>query len=90
VVVISQIIEAATDQEIVEVLLLMNEKERKALAKQLKTVLAGKSVKTIRLQSFEPQTNLIWEVGDIESVVNEFRTYLESKWEEGCYIKVEK
>ena len=87
---ISQILEAATYQGIVEVLLMMNEKERKALAKQLKTVMGGKSVKTIRLQSFEPKTNLIWEAGDIDSVVNEFRTYLESQWEDGCYIKVEK
>lgn len=88
--VISQIISAKKAQDIAEILLMMNQQERKALAKQLKTVLGGKSVKTVRLQSFDPETNLIWEAGDIDTVVNEFRDYLESQWEDGCYIKVEK
>ncbi|OPY17362.1 MAG: hypothetical protein A4E69_00025 [Syntrophus sp. PtaB.Bin138] len=88
--VISQIVSAKKAQDIAEILLMMNQQERKALAKQLKTVLGGKLVKTVCLQSFEPETNLIWEAGDIDTVVNEFRDYLESQWEDGCYIKVEK
>jgi hypothetical protein len=87
---IAEILDAATHQEAADALVTMPQKDRKALAKQLKAPLGGKSVKNVSIRGFVPGTTVIWEKGDIETVVQEFRQYLEEQWQDGHYFNIER
>jgi hypothetical protein len=86
---LTEILNASTDEEVAGILLKMPKDERRALAKHLKAVLGGKTAKTVSLQSFKPSHELIWEQKDIDTIVKEFRTYLQDHWEDNSYLKIE-
>lgn len=56
----------------------------------LKATIGDKRPKGLQVAAFRPQTEFIWEEKDIETVVDEFRDYIQKAWEEGCYLKVER
>ena len=80
----------ASDDELADVLATMPAQDLKGLAKLLAAVIGDKQPKAIRLAAFAPHNEFIWEATDIDSVVGEFRDYLKSVWEDGCYLKLEK
>ena len=87
---LTQVIQARTDDELVEVLTTLSETDLKSLAKLLIAVIGDKKPKSVRVTEFVPRTEFVWDERDIESVVGEFRDYLQNAWEDGCYLKVEK
>lgn len=88
--VLSEILQASTDEEVADALLTMPTQDLKGLASLVGAVVGDKRPKTVRLAGFSPRTEFIWEPADIEAVVTEFRDYLTGIWEDGCYLKVEK
>jgi hypothetical protein len=44
----------------------------------------------VSLSAFTPQNAIIFEQAELEKAVEDFRTYLQDNWEEGCYLKIEK
>jgi len=87
---LAEILEAPAPGEIAEGLLTMPAKARRELAKLLKALLGKKQAKTVCLRNFFPQTDTVWEHGDIERVTGEFRDYLEGQWEAEAYLKIER
>ena len=59
-------------------------------AKALKGILGAKKQKGVSLSAFTPQNAIIFEQAELEKAVDDFRTYLQGNWEDGCYIKLEK
>jgi hypothetical protein len=86
---IAEILGAATHEEAAEALVTMPQKDRKTLAKQLKAALGGKRVKSVSIRGFVPGTTVVWDKGDIETVVQEFRQYLQDQWEDGHYFNID-
>ena len=68
----------------------MPAENRKKLAKALKGILGSKKQKGVSLSAFTPQNAIIFEQAELEKAVEDFRTYLQGNWEEGCYLKLEK
>lgn len=87
---LTEVIQAKTDDELVEVLTALPPKELKSLAKLLIAMIGNKKPKAVRVTDFVPRTEFVWEDKDIETVVTEFRDYLKKAWEDGCYLKIEK
>jgi hypothetical protein len=84
------IIESTSEKDLTKALVGLETKERQALAKQLKAALGNKSQKTVRLADFAPKTTTVFEQGEIDDVASEFKKYLESQWEDGSYLRLEK
>jgi len=85
-----EMIQTKTDDELVELLTTLPANELKSLAKLLIAVIGDKKPKSVRMTEFVPRTEFVWENKDIDSVVTEFREYIEKAWEDGCYLKIEK
>ena len=85
-----EMIQTKTDDEHVELLTTLPANELKSLAKLLIAVIGDKKPKSVRMTEFVPRTEFVWENKDIDSVVTEFREYIEKAWEDGCYLKIEK
>jgi hypothetical protein len=64
-------------------------KKRAHAHKLLAAVIGEKRPKAVRLTAFAPSNEFIWEAADIDAVAGEFRDYLRSVWEDGCYLKLE-
>ena len=86
---LAAVLAAATDQDLTEILLVLSPENRQQLAKDLKRVLGGRTAKLVSLQSFSPTTTVIWETSDIDTIVNEFREYLQKCWEDDTYIQIQ-
>lgn len=78
-----------TPGEAADALVTMPSADRKALAKQLKAILGGKSPKVVRLADFAPKEKTLWEETDIEALVQEFRAFLDGEWEKGRYLTLD-
>lgn len=87
---LSDILAAKADADVAEALLTMPKPDRKALAKELKAALGGKTAKVVAIGAFTPKTIVLWEKTDIETVVNEFNEYLKGQWKDGQYIQIER
>jgi hypothetical protein len=87
---LTDLIEADNDSEVVDALLTMSDQDLKTVAKLITAAVGDKKPKPIRLNSFTPRAEFIWEATDIEGLVDEFREYLKASWEDGCYLKIEK
>jgi hypothetical protein len=87
---LTDLLAAAGNDEAADSLLTVPSRDRKELAKLLGASLGGKTAKTLRISEFTPATTLVWEANDIQTVVDEFRTFLEGEWDETSYLKVEK
>lgn len=87
---LTEVIQAETDDKLVEILTTLPPQDLKTLAKLLVAVIGDKKPKTVRVTEFVPRTEFVWEDKDIDSVVTEFRDYLKQAWEDGCYLKIEK
>lgn len=87
---ITSIVGTKTDSDLAKLLVGLDGKERQVLAKQLKAALGNKAQKTVSLGSFSPETATLFERTEIDAVVEQFREYLDSKWEEGSYLRLEK
>ena len=81
--------EVKSADDLAESLASMDSRERQTLAKELKAALGKKLQKTVRLSEFCPDTNTIFEKVELDAAATEFRRFLESKWEEGHYLKLE-
>ena len=84
------ILSANTDKEVAETLLTLPKPDRKALAKELKAALGGKTAKVVTIGTFTPKTTVLWDKTDIQTVVAEFKDYLKGQWRDGQYIKIER
>jgi hypothetical protein len=60
------------------------------LAKELKILLGSKGQKVVALTEFTPAHTTVFEKPEIDTVVGEFKEFLESKWEDGTYLRIEK
>jgi hypothetical protein len=69
----------------VDLLLTGNNSARAELAKVLEVVAGGKTPKIVKIGEFQPNADVILEKSEIGSVVDDFRRYLESEWEDGRY-----
>jgi hypothetical protein len=87
---LTTIIESKSDKDLAKALAGIEAKERQALTKQLKAALGNKSQKTVRLADFAPKTTTVFEQGEIDDVAGEFKKYLDSQWEDGSYLRLEK
>lgn len=87
---LSDILAAEADTDVAEALLTMPKPDRKALAKELKAALGGKTAKVVAIGSFTPKTTVLWEKTDIDTVVDEFKEYLKGQWKDGQYIQIER
>ena len=87
---LSDILTAKVEADVAEALLTMPKPDRKALAKELKAALGGKTAKVVPIGSFTPKTTVLWEKTDIDTVVDEFKDYLKGQWKDGQYIQIEK
>ena len=87
---LTAIVESKSDTGLAKVLVGLKAKERQALAKQLKAALGNKSQKTVRLSDFAPKTTTVFERGEIEDVVDDFKKFVEEQWEDGSYLRIEK
>lgn len=88
--VLSEVLQATSADELADALVTMPPKELKALVKSLSALIGAKRPKAVRLASFVPGNEYIWESAEIDSVVSEFREYLEGAWEDGFYLKIER
>ncbi len=75
---------------VAEALLALPSRDRKCLAKRLKAALGHKEPKVVQLRQFRPRNGTVLEHSDIDRLVTEFREFLESVWEEGKYLRLEK
>jgi hypothetical protein len=87
---LTEILQAATDDELADVLLTLPAHDLKGLAKLLAAVIGEKRPKGIRLTAFAPSSQFIWEATDIDAVAGELRDYLRGVWEDGYYLRIEK
>jgi hypothetical protein len=87
---LTEILQAAGDEELADMLLTMPPRDLSGLAKLLTAVIGDKTPKIVQLAGFAPRSEFIWEAADIDSVAGEFRDYLKSVWEEGSYLKIAK
>jgi hypothetical protein len=87
---ITAILEAKSEKDLAKVLTGMEGKERQALARQLKAALGNRAQKTVRLSEFAPKTTTLFERGEIDEVVGEFKKFVEGQWEDGSYLRLEK
>jgi hypothetical protein len=87
---LAELLAAQTHEGVVEVLLTLPKPDRKALAKELKTSLGGKTARVVAIHSFAPKTSELWEKSDIDALVEEFKDYLKGQWKEGQYIQIER
>jgi hypothetical protein len=83
------IIASTSDEQASNVLLKASDEERKAFAKQLNAVLGGKIAKTVRIGSFRPSQEIVWEAVDLDRVAQEFRDYLQGYWDKDSYLRLE-
>jgi len=84
---LNEVLSAATDAAVAEVLLTLTQTDRKTLAKELKAALGGKTARIVAIQSFSPSTTVNWEKTGINTLADEFKDYLESQWEDGQYLQ---
>ncbi len=84
------ILESKSDKDLAKVLVGLDAKERQALAKQLKAALGNKAQKVVRLSEFVPKTTTLFERNEIDEVVDQFKKYVDSQWDEGSYLRLEK
>lgn len=87
---LSDILAAKAKADVAEALLTMPKPDRKALAKELKAALGGKTAKVVAIGVFTPKTTLLWEKSDIDTVVDELKDYLKGQWKGGQYNQIEK
>lgn len=87
---LTEVIQAASDDDLAEVLVTMPAAHLNSLASVLVVVVGDKRPKSVHLAAFRPQNEFIWETSDIEGVVNEFRDYLRAMWEDQCYLRIKK
>jgi hypothetical protein len=87
---LSEILAATANSEVADALLTMPTRDRKALAKELKAALGGKTAKAVSIGGFTPATTVLWEEADIDKVVDEFKEYLKGQWKDGQYIQIER
>jgi len=87
---VSAIQAAATPAALAEALIGTSSDDRKQLAKELKILLGSKGQKVVALTEFTPAHTTVFEKPEIDTVVGEFKEFLESKWEDGTYLRIEK
>lgn len=83
------IVDAKKSDDVADLLLAASDRERTELAKVLDVVAGGKTPKPVKISDFRPKADVVWEKSEIALVVDDFRLYLEGKWEDGRYLKVE-
>jgi hypothetical protein len=83
------VVAAQTTLAIKELLLAADESEVAGLSNVLEAVSGGKKPKCVKMSTFRPRSDVIWDKTDIPAVAGEFQRYLEQAWEEGWYIKIE-
>ena len=87
---VASIRDAASPDALSTTLIIMEPEERKLLAKELKVLLGSKGQKLVSLDEFSPAHTTVFEKPEIAAVVDEFREFLESKWEDGTYLRIER
>jgi hypothetical protein len=70
-----------TDMTDIAAILTVHDRRRWKPQKERLLALGGKAAKVVKVQTFIPKTTFLWEKGDIDAVVEEFRNYLR-KWVE--------
>lgn len=86
---VADLLAATSDEDVILALQTLPDAGRHELGKLLKSLLAGRKPKTIRLADFHPTVDTLWEEKEIDTVVDQFRDYLKGCWEDGAYVKVE-
>ena len=87
---LSEILAAESEADVAEVLLTLPKQDRKSLAKELKAALGGKTARLMSIGAFTPETTVLWEKTDIDTVVDELKRYLSDQWNDDQYIELTK
>jgi hypothetical protein len=74
---------------VAKALVAMSTDARKRLAKEIKALLGAKTQIVVRLSEFSPATRTVFEKSDTNTVAQELKQFLDSKWKEGTYLKIE-
>ena len=86
---LTEILGAKSASELSEMLLTTPSPQRREVAKILKNVLGKKKAKTVSLKAFSPKTDVIWDRGELVTLVKEFEQFVGKQWEDGKYLKIE-
>jgi hypothetical protein len=87
---LAEVLQATTDEELAETLLMTHVHDLKELAKLVAAVTGDRRPKGVGLSEFCPSPGVLWEPSDIDAVVEQLRDYLKGAWEDGCYLKLER
>jgi hypothetical protein len=80
---------AATPDAVAKALLVFSSDARQRLAKEIKALLGAKTQIVVDLGNFRTAPRTAFEKSEINAVAQEFKQFLESKWKEGSYLKLE-
>jgi hypothetical protein len=83
-----ELLAARTAETMAECLRTMPTADLEVLAKLLAAAVGEKTPKAVSLSAFQPRTSVLWDKSDINSVVEDFRQYLEHEWDDGHYLNI--